>query len=152
VANSPVSTDGASQQAKVSPLLEISNAMVRLYKEAYGRGPTKARAQFAGPDTLLVTFENCMTATERSLIVLGEHGRVRDTRLLIRHGLEDQFRAIVERALQRRTLAFVSGVDTRYDICVELFTLEPSGGADVMSQDGAADSVVWPGFEATGQG
>ena len=31
-----------------SPMLEISNAMVRLYKEAFGRGPTKARAQFAG--------------------------------------------------------------------------------------------------------
>ena len=31
-----------------SPMLEISNAMVGLYKEAFGRGPTKARAQFAG--------------------------------------------------------------------------------------------------------
>ena len=26
-----------------SPMLEISNAVVRLYKEAFGRGPTKAR-------------------------------------------------------------------------------------------------------------
>ena len=42
-------------------MLQISNAMVRLYKEAYGRGPTKARALFAGPDTLVVLLEDSMT-------------------------------------------------------------------------------------------
>ena len=44
--------DGPAATADRSPMLEISNAMVRLYKEAFGRGPTKARAQFAGPDAI----------------------------------------------------------------------------------------------------
>lgn len=30
-----------------SPMLEISNAMVHLKKEAFGRGPTRARARHA---------------------------------------------------------------------------------------------------------
>ncbi len=107
-----------------SPMLEISNAMVRLYKEAFGRGPTKARAHFAGPDTLVVVLENSLTVAERNLVALGEHQRLREARLFFQYALEDQFRAIVEEALGRRTVAFVSGLDTARDVAMEVFTLE----------------------------
>jgi uncharacterized protein YbcI len=108
-----------------SPLLEISNAMVALYKEAFGRGPTTARAQFAGHDALLVILESSLTVAERNLVAMGEHRRLREARLFISDALEDQVRAIVERALGRRTLAYVSGIDTTRDVTVKLFTLEP---------------------------
>jgi uncharacterized protein YbcI len=108
-----------------SPMLEIANAMVRLYKEAFGRGPTKARAQFAGPDTLVVILENSLTAAERNLVKLGEHERLRETRLFFQYAFEDEFRSIVESVLGRRALAFISGIDTRRDVAIELFTLEP---------------------------
>ncbi len=110
-------------------MLEISNAMVRVYKEAFGRGPTKARAQFAGPDTLVVILEASLTVAERNLATLGEHQRLREARLIFHHALEDQFRAIVEQALGRRTMAFVSGIDTNRDVAIEVFTLEPAGDA-----------------------
>src|SRR5829696_7921573 len=32
-----------------SVLMEVSNAMVKLHKEQFGRGPTNARTYFAGP-------------------------------------------------------------------------------------------------------
>jgi uncharacterized protein YbcI len=108
-----------------SPMLEIANAMVRLYKEAFGRGPTKARAQFAGPDTLVVVLENSLTAAERNLVAMGEDDRLRNTRTFFQRKLETELRAVVEQALGRRTVAFVSGIDTRRDVAVELFTLEP---------------------------
>ena len=95
-----------------SPMLEISNAMVRVYKEAFGRGPTKARAQFAGADTLVVILEATLTVAERNLVAMGEHQRLREARLFFGSALEEQFRAIVEEALGRRTVAFVSGIDT----------------------------------------
>ena len=116
---------GGSPVTDRSPMLEISNAMVRLYKEAFGRGPTKARAHFAGPDTLVVILEHSLTVAERNLVAMGEHQRLREARLFFQYALEDQFRAIVEQALGRRTLAFVSGIDTARDVAVELFTLEP---------------------------
>jgi uncharacterized protein YbcI len=106
-------------------MLELSNAMVRLYKELFGRGPTKARANFAGPDTLVVVLENSMTVAERNLAALGEHGRLRDARLFFQYAAEHEFRTTVERILGRRTVAFVSGMDTREDVAVEVFTLEP---------------------------
>ncbi len=113
-----------------SPMLEISNAMVRLYKDAFGRGPTKARAQFAGQDTLVVMLESSLTVAERNLVAMGEHQRLREARLFFQYALEDQFRAIVEQALGRRTLAFISGIDTARDVAMEVFTLEPVGDQD----------------------
>ncbi len=107
-----------------SPMLEISNAMVRLYKEAFGRGPTKARSNFAGPDTLIVVLENSMTVSERQLAQAGEQQRVREGRLVLQHLLEDQFRDVVERALGRRTIAFVGGLDAECDLAIQVFTLE----------------------------
>jgi uncharacterized protein YbcI len=106
-------------------MLELSNAIVRLYKDAFGRGPTKARASFAGPDTLVVVLEESMTVAERNLAALGEHARLRDARLFFQYALEEEIRATVERILQRRTIAFVSGIDTWRDVAVEVFTLEP---------------------------
>jgi uncharacterized protein YbcI len=118
--------DANSTLADRSPMLEISNAMVRIYKEAFGRGPTKARAQFAGPDALVVILESSLTVAERNLVAMGEHQRLREARLFFQYALEDQFREIVEQALGRRTVAFVSGIDTGRDVAVEVFTLEPT--------------------------
>jgi uncharacterized protein YbcI len=116
---SPEEADGRS------PMLEIANAMVRLYKEGFGRGPTKARAQFAGPDTLVVMLEHTLTVAERNQLVMGELERLRAARQLFQTAFEAEFRAVVERTLARKTLAFVSGLDPARDLAVELFTLEP---------------------------
>jgi uncharacterized protein YbcI len=99
--------------------------MVRLYKEAFGRGPTKARAQFAGPDTLIVMLQDSLTIAERNLAALGEVDRLRESRMVFQYAMEDSFRTIVERALGRKTIAFVSGLDVRHDLSVEVFTFEP---------------------------
>jgi uncharacterized protein YbcI len=112
-----------------SSMLELSNAMVHLYKEVFGRGPTKARANFAGPDTLVIVLEDSMTVAERNLASLGEHQRLRDARLFFQYAVEHEFRSTVERILGRRTVAFVSGIDTREDVAVEIFTLEPECGS-----------------------
>lgn len=137
-----VSVDGSGGRAPAapSPLLDISNSMVRLYKDTFGRGPTKARAQFSGPDTLIVLLENTMTIAERRLVEIGEYDRVREHRLFLQLTLEDRKRAEVERILSRRTVASICGIDPLRDLAAEVFTLErgiePSedgtvtGGAD----------------------
>jgi uncharacterized protein YbcI len=122
------SSRAASTIADRSPMLEISNAMVRLYKEAFGRGPTKARALLAGSDTLSVLLEHSMTVAERNLVAMGEHDRLREARLFLQHSLEHEFRSVVVETLGRRTVAFISGIDTRRDVSVEVFTLEPQQG------------------------
>lgn len=112
--------------------------MVRLYKEQFGRGPTKVRTDFANPDVLLCTLEQSFTPAEKKLAELGEHQRLRDTRLFFQSATEDDFRGIVERVLGRKVRGFISGIDTGHDISAELFYLEPRD--DGGTQDGASDS------------
>lgn len=107
-----------------APLLEISNAMVRLHKEAFGRGPTKARTQFPSPDTVLIVLEDGFTTRERTLLALSKTEEVRESRLTIQEALEAQVRSTVQEVLGRRTLAFVTGVDVRHGIAIILCTLE----------------------------
>src|SRR4051794_1736303 len=94
-----------------SASLAVSNAMVRLYKEQFGRGPTKAQTNYAGPDIVITTLQDSMTPAERNLVALGEHQRLRDTRMFFQHASEDEFRAIIEGITGRTVLAFVSGID-----------------------------------------
>lgn len=106
-------------------LQEVTNAMVRIYKELFGRGPTGARSSYAGPDTLITTLENSLTAAERNMIALGEHQRVRETRTLFQHASERNFVETVEQITGRQVRAFVSGMDTSRDVSSEVFYFEP---------------------------
>jgi uncharacterized protein YbcI len=106
-------------------LQEVTNAMVRLYKELFGRGPTKARSNYAGPDTLLATIENSPTAAERNMLEHEEYDRVREIRMFFQHASEHDFTQTVEEITGRKVRAFVSGIDTRRDVSSEVFYVEP---------------------------
>jgi uncharacterized protein YbcI len=106
-------------------LQELTNAMVRIYKEMFGRGPTKARTNYAGADTLVVTIQNSLTPAEKNMVALNEHQRLRDVRMFFQHASETEFTSTVEEITGRKVWAFVSGVDTKQDVASEVFYLEP---------------------------
>lgn len=133
---SPASHPGSDDLATPDSL-EISNAMVHLYKETFGRGPTKARTTFPGPDMVLVLLEDALTPTERTLLALGETERLRESRLVVQEALEERARSVVETALGRPTLAYITGIDPCRGIAVNVFTLDPAAVVD-DNQDGAA--------------
>jgi uncharacterized protein YbcI len=103
---------------------EISREMVRLYKGQFGRGPTRARTEFAGPDIVISTLEDSLTPAERRMAEMGEHQRLRDTRTFFQHATEENFCAVIEGLLKRKVRAFVSGIDTSQDVSAEVFYLE----------------------------
>jgi uncharacterized protein YbcI len=123
-------------EAAESIRTEISREMVRIYKEQFGRGPTKARTDFAGPDLVICTLEESLTPAEHKLAALGDHQRLRDTRTFFQHATADDFRSIIERLLSRKVRAFVSGMDTEQDVSSEVFYLVPRNGtgADLESR------------------
>ena len=108
-----------------TPLLSLCNSFVALYKEAFGRGPTKACARYAGPDVIVVLLEKTLTVVERNLVALGQEDRLRELRHVTRNALEDQLRTIVERSTRRRTLALMTAIDPQRDVAAEVITLEP---------------------------
>jgi uncharacterized protein YbcI len=113
---------------KFSVQMQISNEMVRLYKEQFGRGPTRARTNWAGPDTLISVLEDTLTPAERNLVKLGEHQRLRDLRLFFQYASVAEFCESVERLTGRKVRAFISGIDTEADgVATEIFLLHPEG-------------------------
>ena len=106
----------------------ISTAMVRLYKEQFGRGPTKTRTHWCGPDLIIVTLEDTLTPAERNLVKMGEHQRLRDTRMFFQYAAVREFIEPVELITGRRVRSFISGIDTEVDgLSMETFILHPEG-------------------------
>ncbi len=118
--------DGTAPQASV--LASISDEMVRLYKEQFGRGPTKARTHWAGADALVVLLEDTLSPAERNLVRMGEHQRLRDTRMFFQYATVKEFCTPVESLTGRKVRSFISGIDTERDgLSCELFVLHPEG-------------------------
>jgi uncharacterized protein YbcI len=122
--------DGTSEGRRGIETAELSNAMVRLYKELFGRGPTKVHSAYATPDLVICTLEDSLTAAERKLVELREHQALRDTRMLFQHASESEFVQAVEGITGRVVRAFVSGIDTQHDVSSEVFYLEPLASRD----------------------
>jgi uncharacterized protein YbcI len=118
---------GASGDARVLP--RVTSAVVRIYKEQFGRGPVNARTYYAGPDTLICVLAETLTPVERSMREIGEQQRLRDIRMLFQYAAEDKFRAAVETATGRRVFSFMSAVDVERDLASEIFVLEPQPGS-----------------------
>jgi uncharacterized protein YbcI len=105
-------------------LTQITRAMVAIYKDQFGRGPTYARSHYAGPDIIVCALEDTLTPIERTLVSLGEHQRLRDIRALFQHTAETAFRSAVEDITGRKVVAFSSGFDTNADVATEVFLME----------------------------
>jgi uncharacterized protein YbcI len=120
--------DATTEEQRRSALLEISNEMVRLFKEQFGRGPTRARASWAGADAITVILEDTLTPAERNLVRMGEHQRLREMRNFFQYASVREFCDPVERITGRTVRAFISGIDTVADgVAVETFLLYPEG-------------------------
>jgi uncharacterized protein YbcI len=122
-------------------LMEISSAMVQIYKSQFGRGPTRTRTEWCGRDAITVVLEDTFTAAEHKLVAMGEDDRVRDLRAVFQYGSVHEFCAPIERLTRRKVRAFLSGVDTAVDgLSVEMFILHPAGYDGPSRSDGASDA------------
>jgi uncharacterized protein YbcI len=107
--------------------LAISNAITRLHREHYGRGPDRARTIIE--HNYVITFlDDIYTQVERTLIDVGERETVRQTRLAFQRAMEPRFVAAVEEAMGRRVIAFLSQIHFDPDVSQETFILEPHDG------------------------
>jgi uncharacterized protein YbcI len=118
--------EDARESADDNTLREISRAMVRLYKEQFGRGPENVSTHYSGPDTIVSILGNSLTPVERAMRDMGEEPRLRDIRLMFQHATEPKFRAAVEQATGRRVIGFMSGIDVQLALSCEVFTLQPA--------------------------
>jgi uncharacterized protein YbcI len=116
---------GTQQLSEGERLQAVSNAMVKLHKEQFGRGPTNARSYFAGPDTLVCTLEDALLPAERTMVDMGEHHRVRESRMFLQVASQEQFVGAVETLVSRKVRAFASAIDPAPGVVFEIFSFQP---------------------------
>ena len=138
-----VSIEGAKLDYGVQPqanvLLEVSNAMVRIYKEQFGRGPTRARTYWTGPDLLTTVLEDTLTRAERSWWRWASTSGCETRGPSSSTPRPRQFCDPVERITGRTVRAFVSGIDTQVEgLSIEAFVLPSDGRTTVRRSDASS--------------
>jgi uncharacterized protein YbcI len=103
----------------------IANAISRIHREHYGRGPASSRAVL-DRDHIAVFLEDGYTPMERTLISAGKFDTVRHTRHEFQRALRSEFVGAVEKVTGRKVRAFMSEVHQDPDVSVEIFVLEPA--------------------------
>jgi uncharacterized protein YbcI len=119
VQSGDVTTQGGSGEL----LAEISRTLVLLYKDFYGKGPTKARTYVSG-DLVVCLLQGGFLPGERTLRDAGRGDAVSDQRDAMQEVLRERFTGAIEELTGRKVITFISGVDLQTETSAELFLLE----------------------------
>jgi uncharacterized protein YbcI len=104
-------------------LSEITNRIVSLMREHYGRGPIKAKTYML--DNLIVcVLSDGFTAIERTLMEGGEQVRVLEMRRDFQRMMEDRYSRMIEELTGRKVLAFLSQAHVEPDLTIEMFLMD----------------------------
>jgi uncharacterized protein YbcI len=119
----PPQTSG-SETRHGEELAEVTNGIVRLFSEYYGRGPTRAKSYLLDDTYVVTVLRDTLTTVERTLADSGHGGQVRSVRLTFQEALADTFKAVVEEAFGRKVVSYHSQLLIDADMGFELFVLE----------------------------
>src|SRR3954470_20831660 len=95
-----------TEEQHTSVLTAVSNAMVALHKEQFGRGPTQARTYFAGPDALVCPMEDVLLRAERKRVEMGDDRGGPDSRTAFQVATAAEFADAIEGIVNRRVRSF----------------------------------------------
>ena len=104
---------------------DISTALVGLYKEHFGKGPTRCQT-YLEPNLVVVILGEGYTASERTLFEAGRWYEVRSARQIWQDSMQELFVKTIEELTGRTVAAFLSANRQDPDLAVELFVLEPT--------------------------
>jgi uncharacterized protein YbcI len=102
---------------------EISNAMVGLKKEFYGRGPTKAKT-FINDNYVFCVLEGGLTRNEETLLKAGEQDLVRQYRLRFQEAMAAPTTAAIEQITGRKVIGYHSQIVFNPEHGFEIFVLD----------------------------
>jgi uncharacterized protein YbcI len=126
-----------SQPAGGPARAAISNAVVRLVNELYGKGAARTRT-FIADEHVFCVLEGVLTTVERTLVDAGESGLVRELRTRFGEMVRPVFASEVARLLGRHVLAVESQMVFDPDTLFLIFVL----GAKRASEPAAAAGEI----------
>jgi len=102
----------------------ISDSIVGIFSDSYGRGPTKAKT-YLFDDYAFTVLEDILTTVEQTLVANGHEDLVRAVRLTFQEAEADRFMQAVTDATGRKAIAYHSQVTFHPAFGFEVFVLEP---------------------------
>ena len=115
-------TDSVTHQGE--KLAAVTNGIVKLFREFYGRGPNKAKSYLLDDRIVVCVLEDTMTTVEQTLAKNGDTDMVRQVRLKFQEVMALEFQTVVEKAMGRRVAAYHSQLTMQPDMGFEFFVLE----------------------------
>ena len=110
-------------------LTAISDGMVGLLKDFYGRGPTRTKT-YLEDDLVVCLLRGGFSRVERTLLEGGRGSSVIQQRMEFQELMRQRFNAVIEAATGRRVIGFMSGNHQDPDIMCEVFILAPTDLVD----------------------
>jgi uncharacterized protein YbcI len=117
-------------------LTAISDGMVALLKEFYGRGPNRTKSYYAD-DLVVCVLRGGFSRVEDTLLHGGRGHAVIQQRMEFQDVMRKRFEEVIENATGRRVIGFMSGNQQRPDMMCEVFILAPT---DLIDPDEIAES------------
>jgi len=105
-------------------LAAVTNGIVKLFREYYGRGPTKAKSYVLDDRIVVCVLEETMTTVEKTLVENGHGDKVRDVRVTFQEAMADEFTRAVTECMGRAVIAYHSQLTLEPDIGFEFFVLD----------------------------
>ena len=116
---------GEERAAHGEVVTAISEGLVKLLKDYYGRGPTQAKTYYED-DLVVCLLRGGFTPVEQTLLEGGRGTAVIEQRMAFQEVMRQRFESVVERATNRRVIGFMSGNQQQPDMICEVFILAPS--------------------------
>jgi uncharacterized protein YbcI len=102
---------------------DISRAVVQLFSEQTGRGPTKARTTIDG-SLVVVLLHDSMTRAEQTLVQAGKEAEVLHIRRTFQETMQQGLIEAVEGLTDRSVVTFMSANAIDPDTAAEIFVLD----------------------------
>jgi len=118
-----------SSQSHGDVLTAISDGLVALLKEYYGRGPTRVKSYFQD-DLVVCLLRGGFSRVEQTLLDGGRGAAVIEQRMEFQDLMRARFEAVVEKATGRKVIGFMSGNQQDPDLMCEVFILDPTDLVD----------------------
>lgn len=110
-------------------LTAISDGMVALLKEFYGRGPMRTKSYYHD-DLVVCVLRGGFSRVEQTLLDGGRGTAVIQQRMEFQDLMRERFEAVVESATGRQVIGFMSGNQQDPDLMCEVFILAPTDLVD----------------------
>jgi len=108
-------------------LAQVCGDVAAVFKRAWGRGPVRTTAHWAGPSILVVMLENGHTEAERTMRAAGHIQELLGGRHLLQVLIEDDLKASVARILGLPVVTMLSATRLDPDLSAEIFVLGSNG-------------------------